>query len=167
MGAHAARPHRRHRPTVARLAATTLTVAVTGTLGAGTALAHDEWGDDGGPGSHGSHDEHSRRNGHDAGRWAAEQARDRVRDVLADLGLPSNDSDSDSGSGSDSGESDGPGSGHDGDEHAASSTGTPAPEPSRPSSGPRTTTQPIAAGTDTGPTSDVPPAGETETFPIR
>ncbi|MCD2190015.1 hypothetical protein [Actinomycetospora soli] len=193
MGAHAARPseHDQHRPsTVARLAATTLTVAVTGALGAGTALAHDGAGHDGGHGGHGDHGGHTERTvdgwsgDEDDARAEAERAGDRaretVRDVLADLGLPGDSGDfADSGDHAASGDADG------GDESDAAATadeshdshdshdteGHPAPaagspQPNRPSSG-GTTTQPIATNTADRPTSDVPPAGQTQTFPIR
>ncbi|MEJ2869450.1 hypothetical protein WCD74_16860 [Actinomycetospora sp. OC33-EN08] len=160
MAAHAAPGGTR---SAVRLATTGLAVAVTGLLGGGTALAHDGgWDHHGhsghsGSSGHSGHDDSSssmadsiRAEAQEAGDDARSDARERVADVLADLGLPA----SDSGTGGS-------------DEYAdvdAEQAG-PAVQPAA-SERPATSTQPIAAGSGVDAT-EVPPAGETQVIPIR
>jgi hypothetical protein len=183
MGAHSARPADTGPIAVARIATTTLAVAVTGTVGAGTALAHED-----GSGHHGSdrHDHVERsvdaasaHGGTTAATAQEEAARARaeaqetVRDALADVGMSDGDLDAygDDAADDDHSDVDDPDRHSDEgtapEEHAAPAA-TPARPPNPPSSpSGRSTVQPIAASGNTGPSSDVPPPGESRTIPIR
>ncbi|GAA4841370.1 hypothetical protein GCM10023201_34400 [Actinomycetospora corticicola] len=165
MGAHAARtsetgPTATTTGTAARLATTTLAVAVTGIIGSGTALAHDD-----GAGQHGGHGHHatSATSGDPADEARAEAQR-TVRDTLADLGLPFSgtpDADSSDDEDSSSDDHDSPGPQDSWSDARADDVATAA----HPSSGPpQPSVQPIAASSGT---SQLPPVGQTRTVPIR
>ncbi len=169
MGAHAARtsetgPTAATR-TAARLATTTLAVAVTGIVGSGTALAHDDGAGQHGGHGHGGHGHHttSATSGDPADEARAEAQR-TVRDTLADLGLPfSGMSDADSSSDDEDGSSDD----HDssGSQDPSSYGRADAAAAAHPSSGPpQPSVQPITASSGT---SQLPPVGQTRTVPIR
>ena len=156
--------------TGARFATTTLAIAATSVLGAGTALAHDDSGQYG--------DSHS-STGWDRGGYQGDPGADgSTGDVLTEVGMsswdPTWDTNWDSGWDSSS-DDEGPGDDH--DEGSGEDTGdgpvqpaaqqpaaqqAVAPAPARPT----TSTQPIAAPASTVP-AELPAPGETQTIPIR
>lgn len=143
-------------PTGARIVTTTLAIAATSVLGAGTALAHDD------SGHHGHGDSHSSTAGEHDGYGADGEADDTVHDTLSDLGMtswdPTWDSSWDS-SWDDEGSEDGQAAG---DDVQPAAQQAPAPAPVRPVS----STQPIAAPGSSVP-AELPAPGETQTIPIR
>ena len=132
--------------TGARFATTTLAIAATSVLGAGTALAHDDSGNHEAP--------HSSTSWDDAGS-----------DPMHDVGMSDWDSTWDSSwdsSWEDEGSDDAEDTGDGATQVQQAAAPAPAPAPARPA----TSTQPIAAPASTVP-AELPAPGETQTIPIR